>query len=95
MADKEKKPIDSGTIVAFIILCIFIPIIGVPILIIYLVSHTQETTEFIDNVGNKINEKIEEVKASHGKPKKVKCKYCGNKCSSEDGKCPSCGAPLD
>ncbi len=94
----DNKPMSAGTVIVLIILCFFIPLIGVPLLIIYVIKHAHEADGFVANVKQALNEKIEEAKAEQErkkKPNRVKCKYCGAKCTGDHDKCPSCGAPLD
>ena len=94
----DDKPMSAGTVIVLIILCFFIPLIGIPLLIIYVIKHAHEADGFVVNVKQALNEKIEEVTAEQERkkrPNRVKCKYCGAKCTGDHDKCPNCGAPLD
>lgn len=77
-----------------VIFGIAFPFVGIVLVIISTIIGTMSTrSDIVDNVAKQVKDVLKNEQENKQNIKT--CKYCGSKCSTDNTKCPSCGAKLD
>ena len=77
-----------------VIFGIAFPFVGIVLVIISTIIGTMSTrSDIVDNVAKQVKDVLKNEQENKQNIKT--CKYCGSKCSTDNPKCPSCGAKLD
>ena len=77
-----------------VIFGIAFPFVGIVLVIISTIIGTMSTrSDIVDNVAKQVKDVLKNEQENKQNIKT--CKYCGSECSTDNPRCPSCGAKLD